>query len=97
MRPIVFPHPVRPRTHVRMCMWGGMTSKRGQPEFPTKSFLYALGLLGSATDHMFVMVECPYAGLYCRGFPNILFTLDDRGNISVLFKLIQFHFIVLLN
>jgi hypothetical protein len=52
----------------------------------------ALGLLANEADHMFVMVSCPYVGLDWRGCMNILFTpdetLDDRGNISVLFKLI---------
>ena len=47
----------------------------------------ALALLGSAEDHMFIMVTCPYAGLDWRGCPSILFTLDeplnDRGDISV--------------
>jgi hypothetical protein len=61
-------------------------------EFPARIAPDALGLLGSATDHMFVMVLCPYAGLDWRGCLNILFTIDeppdDRGNISVLFKLI---------
>jgi hypothetical protein len=77
---------------VCMCMWGEMMPKRGQVDFSTKISLGALGQLGSATDHMFVMVSCPYAGLYWQGCQKILFTIDEppnnRGNISVLFKLI---------
>jgi hypothetical protein len=56
-------HSARPRTHVRMCMWGEMMPKRAQPEFPTRIALDALRLLGSAVDQMFIMVLCPYAGL----------------------------------
>jgi hypothetical protein len=73
-------------------MWGKMIPKRGQPYFPAGIAPDALGLLGSAADHMFFMVLCPYVGLDWRGCPIFLFTIDeppdDRGNISVLFKLI---------
>jgi hypothetical protein len=77
---------------VQMDMWGEMIPKRGQPEFSTRISPDALGLLGSEVDHIFIMVSCPYMDLDWRGCRNILFTLDeppdDRGNISVLFKLI---------
>jgi hypothetical protein len=75
-----------------MCMLGEMMPKRGQPKFLARIFPDALGLLGNAVDHIFVMVSCPYVGLDWRGCLNILFTPDDppddRGNISILFKLI---------
>jgi len=75
--------------------------KRGRPKFLARISPDSLGLLGSEVDHMFIMVLCHYMGLDWRGCSNILFTPDeppnDIGNISVLFKLIYFHFIVLLN
>jgi len=101
MRPTFFHQPPRPRIHLRMCMWGDMIPKRGQAECLARIAPDALELLGSAADHMFAMVLCSYVGLDWRGCPNILFTVDeppnDRGNIRFLFKLIQFHFSVLLN
>jgi hypothetical protein len=73
-------------------MWGDMIPKRGHPDFPAKISNDPLGLLANESDHMFMMVLCPYTGLDWREFPNILFTLDEppyaRDNISVLFKLI---------
>ena len=75
-----------------MHMWGEMMPKRGQSEYPAKISSDALELLASEDDHMFVMMLCPYARLDWRGCTNILFTQDetpdDRGNISVFFKLI---------
>jgi hypothetical protein len=53
----------RTRTHVCMHMWGEMMPKRGQLDFSARITPYALGLLVSATDHMFIMVACPYMGL----------------------------------
>jgi hypothetical protein len=77
---------------VKMGMWGEMMPKRCLLDFPTKISPYVLGIIGSATNHMFFMVLCPYTYLDWRGCSNILFTLNepqyDRGNISVLFKLI---------
>jgi hypothetical protein len=99
-RPTFFRHPSRLMTHVRKHMWGEMIPKRGQPVFLTRISTDALELLASEVDHMFVMVSCPYTRLDWRGCMNILFTpdepLDARGNVSVLFKLIYFHFIVLI-
>jgi hypothetical protein len=46
-----------------MRMWGEMMPKRGQPEFLARIVPDILGLLGCATDHMFFMVSCLYAGL----------------------------------
>ena len=75
-----------------MHMWGVMMPKRGQSEYPSKIFDEIVQLLGSVDDHMFVMVSCPYVELDWRGCANILFINDDppddRGNISVFFKLI---------
>jgi len=75
-----------------MRIWGKMMPKRGLLEFPTRISPKALMLLGNEDDHMFVMLEFSYVGIDWRGYPNIFFTsvepLDDRGNISVLFKLI---------
>jgi hypothetical protein len=46
-----------------MHIWGEMMPKRGQLEFPVRIVPDELGLLGSAVDHMFVMVPCHYVGL----------------------------------
>lgn len=58
-------------------------------------------LLASEFDHVFILLLFPYVGIDQKQCPNIVFTLvmppDDIGNISVSFKLIQFHFIVLIN
>ena len=66
--------------------------KRGLPQYLTKIFAEALVLLASEDDHAFVTLAFPYAGIDWRQCPNILFTMaeppDDRGNISVFFKLI---------
>jgi hypothetical protein len=48
---------------VQMHMWGEMMPKRGQLEFSSRISLDALGLLGSAADHIFVMVSCLYVCL----------------------------------
>ena len=75
-----------------MHMWGQMMPKREETLFPTRISNDALGLLASVFEHPFIMVPCPYAGLDWRGCANILFTddepLDDRANITVLFKFI---------
>jgi hypothetical protein len=77
---------------VRMRMWGEMMSKRGQEEFLAMIASNALGILGNVEDHMFLMVSYPCASLDWQGCTNLLFKtnepLDDRGNISFLFKLI---------
>jgi len=77
---------------VLMCMCGEMIPKSGQLEFLVKIFPDALVILGSAADHMFFMVLCPYVGLDWRGCLIFLFTIDeppdDRGNICVFLKLI---------
>lgn len=84
-----------------MHMWGHMMPKRGLSEYPTRIYGRALALLASKDDHMFVLVSSLYAGMDWRQFPSILVTpneaIDDRGSISVFFKLIQFHFIFLIN
>jgi hypothetical protein len=71
---------------------GGDDAQEGPARVSTRISPDALGLLASEADHMFIMVSCPYTGLDWRGCLNILFTPDeppdDRGNISVLFKLI---------
>ena len=69
-----------------------MIPKRGQSDFLAGISPNALELLSSVDDHSFVLVPCPYASLDWRGCTKILFiedaSLDARGNISVLFKLI---------
>ena len=73
-------------------MWGHMMPKRGESKFSVRILYDALELLASVDEHPFILVPCPYAGLDLRGCANILFTddepLDDRGNITVLFKFI---------
>ena len=100
-RPTFVWQPRRPMLNVRMQMWGQMMPKRGLSNYPSRISIDALELLASGDDNSFFLVPCPYAGLDWRGCTNILFrqdeSMDDRGNISVLFKLIQFHFIVLIN
>ena len=76
-----------------MCMWGQMMPKRGDTMFPVRISHDSLDLLASVGGlHPFIMVPCPYAGLDWQGCANILFTddepLDDRGNITILFKFI---------
>ena len=76
-----------------MHMWGKMMPKKGETMFPATISHDALEFLTSVDElHPFIMVPCPYAILDWRGFCNILFTsnelLDDRGNITVLFKFI---------
>lgn len=84
--------PPKLMTEVQMHMWGKVMPKRGQPEYLARISTEALGLLASEANHMFVLVLCPYAGMDWRQCPNILFTPDeptnDRGNISIFFKLI---------
>ena len=66
--------------------------KSGESEFSKRISHDALELLASVDEHPFIMVPCPYASLDWRGCANIIFTddelLDDRGNITVLFKFI---------
>lgn len=82
-------------------MLGQMMPKRDLPEYLARISAKALVLLTSEDDHAFVALNFPYVGIDWRQCPNILFTaaepLNDKGNINVLFKLIQFHFIVLIN
>ena len=60
-----------------------------------------LELLVSEEDHTLDLVPYRYAGLDWRGCHNIFFTqnqpLDDRVDINIMFKLLQLHFIILLN
>ena len=74
-----------------MHMWGQMMPKREETLFPVRISDDALWLLASAFEHPFIMVPCPYAGLDWRGCASIHFIddepLDDRGNITILFKL----------
>ena len=70
-----------------------MMPKRCEIVFPARISHDALELLGSVDElHAFIMVPCPYVGLDWRGCANILFTddepPDDRGNITILFKII---------
>ena len=92
MRPTFFRQPHRLMLHVQMEMCCQMMPKRGKSDFSTRISHDSLDFLFSVDDHAFVLVACPYVGLDWRGCANILFTvdepLDDRGNISVLFKLI---------
>ena len=69
-----------------------MMPNRGDTMFPARISHDALDLLANVDElHPFIMVPCPYAGLDWRGCANILFTADempdDRGHITVLFKL----------
>ena len=50
-------------TEVRMHMWGEMMLMRFQLEYPTRISTDVLGLLAGETDHMFIMVSCPYVGM----------------------------------
>ena len=88
MRPSFVRQPRRPMFEARMHMWGQMMPKRGDTMFPARISHDALDLLASIDGlHPFILVPCPYAGLYWRGCPNILFTddepPDDRDNISI--------------
>ena len=90
MRPSFVRQPRRPMFEAQMHMWGEMMPKRGDTMFPMRISHDSLDLLASVGGlHPFIMVPCPYAGLDWRGCPNILFTLgetlDDRGNITILF------------
>ena len=75
-----------------MHMWGQMMPKREETLFPERISDDALELLASVDENPFIMVPFPYAGLDWRGCANILLTtdepLDDRVNITVLFKFI---------
>ena len=76
-----------------MHMWGQMMPKRGETVFIARISHDALKLLASVDEiYPFIMVPCPYAGLDWRGCAKILFiddeTLDDRGNITILYKFI---------
>ena len=92
MRPMIFQQPRRLMMDAPMHMWGQMMPKRGETMFPTRISNDALELLASVDKNPFIMVPCPYAGLDWQGCSNILFTsdepLDDRGNITILFKFI---------
>ena len=100
-RPTFDRHPPRPITDVQMCIWAEMMPKRCHPQYPARISPKELQLLECEDNHMFIMVSCPYARMDWRQCPNILFTkvelADDRGSISVFFKLIYFHFSVLIN
>lgn len=66
--------------------------KREESIFLARISNDALELLDSVDEHPFIMVPYHYVGLDWRGCANILFTadepLDDRSNITVLFKFI---------
>jgi hypothetical protein len=65
------------------CTCGGDDAQEGPTEVSDQDFLYALGILRSEDRSHVFMVPCPYMGLDWRRCPNILFTPDDRVNISV--------------
>ena len=92
MRPSFLWQSCRPVTEARMHMWGPMMPKREESLFPMRISYDALELLASVDDNLFIMVPCPYDGLDWQGCANILFIddepLDDRDNITVLFKFI---------
>ena len=81
-----------------MGMWGGMIPKRVKPEFPARITSYVLEMLASEDNHALGLIPYPYADIDWRGCPKIFFTSyeppDERGNINVMFKLLQLHFIV---
>ena len=58
-------------------------------------------MLSNKEYHALDLVPYPYTDMDWRAFPNIFSTedepLDERGNINIMFKLIQFHFITLFN
>jgi hypothetical protein len=64
-------------TEVWMHMWGKMIPNMGMPDFLARISREALQLLASETNHVFVMVSCPYTGMDWIGYPKILFTLND--------------------
>ena len=84
-----------------MHMWGQMLHKIGHPEFPVIITSKGLNLLANKDDHTLELVSYPYVGLDWRGCPNLFFTQDElpyeRGNINIMFKLTELHFIILLN
>ena len=74
-------------------MCGQLMANMGETMFLATISHDALELLDNVDEmHSFVMVPFPCAGLDWRGCANILFTddetLDDRGNITILFKFI---------
>lgn len=91
-RPTFDCRPPRPITEVQMHMWGQMMSKRGLSMSMAWISSKALALLVNEDDFVFVTLEFTYAEIDWRYFPDIFFTAtepsDDRGNISVFFKLI---------
>ena len=58
-------------------------------------------MLSSEEDHALDLLPYPYKGLDWRACENMFCTQaeppNERGNIGIMLKLIQFHFIVLFN
>lgn len=61
MRP-TFDH-IPPR---QMHIWGNMMPKRGFLDYPAGISTWALGLLTSDDDHMFVLMSCVYVRMDWR-------------------------------
>ena len=82
-------------------MWGQMIPEKGQIDFPARITSKEMEMLACEEYHALDFTQYPYVGLDQTTCSNIFFAqsepLYDRCNISVMFKLIQFHFIVLLN
>ena len=83
---------------VHMYMWWETMPKRGHSDFPTRITPKVLEMLSNEDDHALDIVSYPYVGLEWRVWHVITFTqdepLNERGNISVMFKLLWLHFIL---
>ena len=92
MRPSFYNNHFMLLTEVWMRLWGHMVSKRGQSVFPAMIIIEVVEMIASDEDHALDLLPYPYIGLDWRACPNIFFTQDkppnERGNISVMFKLV---------
>ena len=97
-RPYFDQHPPRLMTDVRMHMWGKMMPKRGQSYFPARITVDVLDMIGVEEQPRLDMDAYPHVGLEWRAvYQHLLHLckpLDDRGKFNVMFKLIQFCFIL---